>query len=90
MTRISLLRPSAGFAPASGRDFGWNHRFLVLEGQVRAEAFGKTLQVPPAFDAGVVPDIKKWFESNYTIQFANYPVDERYLDHGGTLVECRP
>jgi formylmethanofuran dehydrogenase subunit A len=62
---------------------------VVEDGEVRAEAFGKTLHVQPSFDESVVPDIKKWFETNYTIQFANYPVDERYLDHGGTLVECR-
>jgi formylmethanofuran dehydrogenase subunit A len=34
----------------------------------------------------VVADIKKWFEAYYTIQFANYPVDERYLAHGATAV----
>ncbi len=61
---------------------------VVEEGQVRAEAFGKTLHVQPAFDQGVIPDVKKWFETHYTIQFANYPVDERYLDHGGTVVAC--
>jgi formylmethanofuran dehydrogenase subunit A len=36
----------------------------------------------------VIPDIKKWFEAYYTIQFANYPVDPHYLSHGGTAVAC--
>src|SRR4051794_13154255 len=61
---------------------------IVEQGEVRLERFGHTLHVAPAYDGGVVPDIKKWFESFYTIQFANYPVDEHYLAHGGTQVEC--
>jgi formylmethanofuran dehydrogenase subunit A len=44
--------------------------------------------VQPRFDDGVLPDIRKWFEAYYTIQFANYPVDESYLAHGGTVVPC--
>jgi len=46
------------------------------------DLYGKTLHVAPEFDAGVLPDVKKWFESFYTIQFANYPVDESYMAHG--------
>ena len=52
---------------------------VVEDGEIRAEAFGRTLHVSPGYDEGVVPDIKKWFETYYTIQFANYPVDDRYL-----------
>ena len=44
----------------------------------------------PAYDEGAVADIKKWFEAYYTIQFANYPVDDRYMDHGGLAVPCAP
>ena len=36
----------------------------------------------------MLPDIKKWFEAYYTIQFANYPVDAGYLANGGKLVDC--
>ena len=61
---------------------------MVEQGEVRQESFGRTLHVATRYDEGVLPDIKKWFESYYTIQFANYPVDERYLAHGGTAVEC--
>jgi formylmethanofuran dehydrogenase subunit A len=64
-------------------------RVVVEQGEVREELFGPTLHVAPAFDEGAVPDIKKWFEAYYTIQFANYPVDDHYLAHGGTKVECR-
>lgn len=59
-----------------------------LNGVVQ-DLYGKMLHVLPEFDAGVVPDVKKWFESFYTIQFANYPVDESYMAHGGRTIECR-
>ena len=61
---------------------------VVEQGEVRQDLYGKTLHVAPAYDEGVVPDIKKWFEAYYTIQFANYPVDDSYLSHGGFAVEC--
>ncbi len=60
---------------------------VVEQGEVRKNVFGPTLHVSPAFDAGLMPDIKHWFE-NYTIQFANYPVDVSHLDHGGMAVAC--
>jgi formylmethanofuran dehydrogenase subunit A len=61
---------------------------VVEQGEVRQDLYGKTLHVRPAYDEGVLPDIRKWFESYYTIQFANYPVDASYLAHGGTEVAC--
>jgi formylmethanofuran dehydrogenase subunit A len=62
---------------------------IVEKGEIRVEAFGRTLHVQPEYDEGVIPDVRKWFEANYTIQFANYPVTDSYLDHGGTVVACR-
>jgi formylmethanofuran dehydrogenase subunit A len=50
-------------------------QLVVENGEIRQEVFGKTLHVAAAYDEGCVPDIKKWFEAYYTIQFANYPVD---------------
>ena len=61
---------------------------VVEKGEMKADVFGTTLHVRPAFDAGVLPDIKKWFQQFYTIQFNNYAVDESYLSHGGRLVPC--
>jgi len=61
---------------------------VVEKGEIRADLYGKTLNVQPAYDAGVIPDVKKWFEAYYTIQFANYPVDESYLAHGSSVVPC--
>src|SRR5690606_29431106 len=54
---------------------------IVDDGEVRGNHFGKTLFVSPPFDEGVLPDIQQWFEANYTLQFANYPVSMRYLPH---------
>jgi formylmethanofuran dehydrogenase subunit A len=62
---------------------------IVEQGEVRKDVYGKTLHVAPAYDEGVVPDIRKWFEAYYTIQFANYPVDASYLSHGGVAVQCK-
>jgi formylmethanofuran dehydrogenase subunit A len=59
---------------------------IAEQGEIRQELYGKTLYVAPEYDKGVLPDIKKWFEPAYTIQFANYPVDESYLSHGGVRV----
>jgi formylmethanofuran dehydrogenase subunit A len=61
---------------------------IVEQGEVRQDLYGKTLHVAPAYDEGMVPDIRKWFEAYYTIQFANYPVDASYLAHGDTQVPC--
>jgi len=61
---------------------------VVEQGEVREEVYGPTLHVAAAHDEGALADSKKWFESYYTIQFANYPVDEHYLAHGGTTVPC--
>ncbi|MFN4261836.1 MAG: formylmethanofuran dehydrogenase subunit A [Gemmataceae bacterium] len=61
---------------------------IVEQGEIRQDWYGKTLHVSPAYDEGVVPDIKKWFESYYTIQFANYPVDAEYLSKGGEAIPC--
>ncbi len=63
---------------------------IVEQGEIRQEVFGRTLYADTTYDEGVLPDIQKWFESCYTIQFANYPVDEHYMAHGATAVPCRP
>jgi formylmethanofuran dehydrogenase subunit A len=62
---------------------------VVEQGEVRQDLYGPTLHAATAWDEAAVPHIKKWFESYYTIQFANYPVDEHYLAHGATAVPCR-
>jgi formylmethanofuran dehydrogenase subunit A len=64
-------------------------RVVVEKGEIREEMYGPTLHVATRYDEAALPDIQKWFESYYTIQFANYPVDERYLAHGATAVSAR-
>jgi formylmethanofuran dehydrogenase subunit A len=62
---------------------------LIVElGEIRLERFGRTLHTVTHYDEGALPDIQKWFEAHYTIQFANYPVDEHYMAHGATAVPC--
>jgi formylmethanofuran dehydrogenase subunit A len=55
---------------------------IVEQGDVREPLLGKTLHVAPEYDREVERDIRTWFESCYSIQWANYPVDDHYLaDH---------
>ena len=61
-------------------------RIIVERGEIRAETYGPTLHVAPQYDEGALLDIRKWFEAYYTIQFANYPVDESYTAHGATAI----
>ena len=57
-------------------------RIVVEQGEIRETFNGKLLHVEPAYDEAAVDDIQKWFEQFYSIQFANYSVDESYLhDH---------
>ncbi len=53
------------------------HRGLVVveQGEIRETTRGRTLHVEPDYDRGVEPDIQKWFEGSYSIQWRNYPVE---------------
>lgn len=61
---------------------------VVEKGEIRSESIGNTLHVSPSLDSAAMPDIQKWFESFYTIQFENYPVTPDYLCGGGVTVPC--
>ncbi len=63
-------------------------RVVVEQGEIREEIYGPTLHAATRYDEGTLADIKKWFESYYTIQFANYPVEESYHAHGTVAVPC--
>src|SRR5260221_3740450 len=54
-------------------------QIVVEQGEIRETFNGKLLHVEPTWDEAALEDIKKWFEQFYSIQFANYPVDDRYL-----------
>jgi formylmethanofuran dehydrogenase subunit A len=62
---------------------------LVEEGDIRAEHFGKTLHVAPAYDRTVESAISDWFEQYYSVRFRNYPVSDDYL-HPSECVPCWP
>jgi formylmethanofuran dehydrogenase subunit A len=62
-------------------------RVLVEQGELREDNFGKSLYVTPGFDPGLTPDIREWFQANYSLQFGNYPVDLSYL-HKAEEVPC--
>jgi formylmethanofuran dehydrogenase subunit A len=49
-------------------------QIIAEQGEIRRELTGTTHHVAPEYDHDVLPDIQKWFEEHYTIQFANYPV----------------
>ncbi len=49
-------------------------RVIVEQGEIREEAYGKTLHVAPEYDRDVEPDIERWFEDGYSIRYRNYAV----------------
>jgi formylmethanofuran dehydrogenase subunit A len=54
-------------------------RVIVEQGDLREPPFGKTLHVSPSYDHDREVDIRSWFEKYYSIQWNNYPVEDRYL-----------
>lgn len=52
---------------------------IVEGGEIRRSIDGATLHVSPAYDEGAVPSIREWFESRYSVQFANYAVEDEEL-----------
>ena len=61
---------------------------VVEKGDVRGAAFGRTLFVEPEFDASILPAVKKWFSSSYSMQFENYAVNRDYLPETSTSTAC--
>lgn len=51
-------------------------RIIVEQGEIRESTDGGTLHTSVDYDRDVERDIKKWFESCYSVQWANYPVGE--------------
>jgi formylmethanofuran dehydrogenase subunit A len=52
---------------------------IVEQGEIRMDAYGKTLYVAPEYDRDVEADISRWFEDSYSIRWRNYPVADEYL-----------
>lgn len=45
---------------------------IVEQGEIRRVPFGPTLSANPAFDRGVVPHIREWFNEHYSLSFGNF------------------
>lgn len=52
---------------------------VVDNAEIRQTPAGQLFHVAPGHDHAALPDIRKWFDSFYTIGFDNYPVDESYF-----------
>jgi formylmethanofuran dehydrogenase subunit A len=78
---ITLYQPQANITDmfAHPRYVFKAGELIVEDGEIRAEIFGRTFYNSPDYDPDTLPDIRRWFEEHYTIQFANYAVDESYL-----------
>lgn len=61
---------------------------VVEQGEIRSVPFGPVLVTRPDFDRGVLPHVRDWFESAYSLAFENYPVGAEYATHGETEVRC--
>lgn len=60
---------------------------LVVEhGELRAVPFGPALVARPDYDPGVLPHVRAWFESAYSLAFDNYAVGPEYTTHGERVV----
>ena len=58
---------------------------LIEQGEIRRTIEGITLQTAPDYDDAVIPSIREWFDSSYTVQYRNYIVEDHEV--GPTVVE---
>jgi formylmethanofuran dehydrogenase subunit A len=63
---------------------------VVEQGEVRDVPFGPALVTRPEYDDGVLPHVRDWFESEYTVAFDNYAVGDEYTTHGETVIPTGP
>ena len=62
---------------------------VIEQGEIRNAPPGKTLYVEPAYDCDLEPSLIQWFEQNYSIQLANYPVPGDSIQ-AKQVVGCQP
>jgi formylmethanofuran dehydrogenase subunit A len=57
-------------------------RLIIDNHEFRADHSGRMLHIAPEYDPSIVPAVRTFFESYYSIEFDNYAVDDSYLhDH---------
>jgi len=49
----------------------------------------KVLRVAPEYDRDIEKVIKPFFDDFYSVQFANYPIDDEYLHGTGVVIETK-
>jgi formylmethanofuran dehydrogenase subunit A len=54
-------------------------RPVVEDGELREVGAGRLLRVGAAYDPSIEPTLEELFEERYSVQFASYPVRERWL-----------
>ncbi len=71
-------------------------RYVIKDGELiiedhefRADHEGRVLHVAPDYDQSIEQVIQPFFEDFYTIRFANYQVDDRYLHQHQTIPTTR-
>ncbi len=65
-------------------------QLVVEQGEIRLAPYGPTLCVEPAYDVGILPHLRDWFNDHYSIRFGNFAVTPDYHPHGLTVVPTRP
>ena len=65
-------------------------RLIIEDHEFRNDHEGRLLHVAPAYDPGIADKIRPFFEDYYSIQFANYPVADRYLHRHETIATKPP
>jgi formylmethanofuran dehydrogenase subunit A len=55
---------------------------IVEHGEIRRVPYGPTWRHRPTYDPAIELDLKNWFPDHYSIEFANFAVDERYFSRG--------
>lgn len=53
---------------------------VVDQAQLQPHSDGRVHHSNPDYDPEVLPHIREWFESHYTIQFENYAVDRSFFE----------
>lgn len=56
--------------------------FFIKDHEFCFDSEGKVYYVAPDYDPKIEQVLRPFFEQYYSVQFDNYPVDERYLPHG--------
>jgi len=59
-----------------------NGNLIIEDNEFRQDLEGKILYIQPEYEKNIEETIKPFFEDNYSVQFENYPVSDKYVEHG--------